>query len=113
MEFEQRRNGMFLVFIKRLRSLFLVPTLLFVTERSNAAKPVVFPLPPYREVLIVPVRMAGDDHLFVLDSGASTNVFDSDLKELLGEPLQRLEGTDVQGKQLKAEAFAPPVAHVG
>jgi hypothetical protein len=70
-------------------------------------------LPLYREVLIVPVSIAGDDHLFVLDSGASTNVFDSDLKHVLGEPLRQVDATDIQGKQLEAEAFAPPVAHVG
>jgi hypothetical protein len=50
------------------------------------------------EELMVPVRIAGKDHLFVVDTGASMTLFDTSL--LLGMPVDVLR---VDGAQDKVE----------
>jgi len=112
MDYRQKIIKRTLEVVKTFRLFFLMFVILLPTGRCNSTEPVVFPLPHFEEVLIVPVSIAGEDHLFILDTGASVNVFDIDLKNLLGEPFKRGEISDFHGKHVKAEAFVPPVAHL-
>ena len=60
--------------------------------------------------LLIPVRFAGKDHLFVVDTGASITLFDTSLP--LGQPVD-LATIDTPGGKTKIPLYNPPEAFVG
>lgn len=79
-----------------------------ILRNAHAAEPVEFPLPPYVDAICIPVELGGSEHLFLLDSGASTLLFDESLKEHLGEPAGQYQMRDAAGKRVKMEFFQAP-----
>jgi len=79
----------------------------------RAAEPLEIPLPPYIDAICIPVEIAGKERLFMLDSGASTLVFDASLKEHLGEVAGRYRMRDAAGQLVKMEFFRSPQMRIG
>src|SRR4029077_9139965 len=48
---------------------------LIFCSRGIAEEAVEFPLPYFEDALYLPVTIDGDDHLFLLDTGATVNTF--------------------------------------
>ncbi len=70
-----------------------------------------FPISRYGDPILVPVTVGGKEYLFVLDTGATTTVFDRSLRPLLGKPLATREVT-TPGKNIVVELFSWPSATV-
>jgi hypothetical protein len=79
----------------------------------TALQPVRFPIATEDGApLIVPVTIQGKQYSFVLDTGASTSLYDRSLRPLMGERLGSTQGCTPQGK-VKVEVRRPPAASVG
>jgi hypothetical protein len=62
------------------------------------------------DALLVPVRVAEKDYLFVVDTGATGTVFDASLP--LGQPVDVVTGNGSEG-QVELKLYQPPDAKVG
>lgn len=69
-----------------------------------------FPIAGDGSALLLPVRFAGGDHLFVVDSGSGRTVFDLSLS--LGKPRGRGTSLTFNGN-VEVAVYDPPVASVG
>lgn len=87
--------------------------LLAAASLLTAEDSVTFPMPFYKEALIVPVVFNGDEHLFVLDSGCSRTVFHSTFADRLGKPLADPSTSENDGEAFEYQRFTPPEAMLG
>jgi hypothetical protein len=74
---------------------------------------VEFPIPPYNDVVVVPATIGGTEHLCVIDSGASRNLFDKSLRDKLGKPLGNASATAADGDRFEIETFQAPEIRIG
>lgn len=74
---------------------------------------VEFPIPPYNDVVVMPATIGGTEHLCVIDSGASRNVFDNSLRDMLGESLGQASATAADGERFEIETFHAPEIKIG
>ena len=73
-----------------------------------------FPMPHYDDLLTVPVNIANKEYLFVLDTGATFSVLDSQLVSALGKPIKQVTtGQDAHGRQFESAIYHPPRAILG
>lgn len=93
--------------------MLLITALPISAGRCDEHEPVVFELPYFDDLLIVPVTVSNEQHFFVIDSGASCNAFHTDLRSCLGEPIGNRSIKGGGGNEVEAEFFRPPDAHVG
>ncbi len=63
-------------------------------------------------MILLPVKLAGKEYPFVLDTGASVNFYDSTLKPLLGDPLYS-QAIDTACGVTRVGFFDPPKATLG
>ena len=97
------------------RQLPLIYSLLVfsILGSAYAAEPQEFPLPPFIDAICIPVELGGEEHLFLLDSGASTLLFDESLKKHLGKAVGQYRMKDAAGQQVKMEFFQAPQVRIG
>lgn len=108
------RNWTSTAAIARVASVSLLfMAFLISTGRCGEGQTIAFDLPHFDDLLIVPVTISDEEHLFVLDSGASVNVFHTDLQDCLGEQIGERRANPNTNDEVKTRAFRAPVAHVG
>ena len=83
----------------------------------TCAKPEVlaeFEIPSDEPAILLPVTFDGKEYDFILDTGATTTVFDASLKDKLGKRfLWPKKGKAAGGKTIKVELFRIPHAYLG
>jgi hypothetical protein len=72
-----------------------------------------FSIPIYPDALIIPVTVAGAEHLCMLDSGASGCFFHTSLRRGLGDPFESAKIVSAVGELVSAEVFDAPSVRIG
>jgi hypothetical protein len=87
---------------------------LLVSGCAGGGRSVVaeFPLDPCSDAIYVPVTCRGQDHLFLLDTGASLCILDRTMRAELGPPIGRHFVRTASGEEA-IELFHPPPIKVG
>ncbi len=89
--------------------LLLVLPLLSGCAGSGSSVVAEFDLDVCADMIYVPVSCRGEDHLFLLDTGASLCVFDRSLQEQLGYPIGRTYVITHSGEEAIELFRAPPL----
>ncbi len=99
---------------RQLIQLVAIAVVLITAVTSVAAdRSATFPIPIYPDVLVVPVKIAGAEHLCVLDSGATGYLFHTSLRRSLGDPFRRSRIRSADDELASAEVFNTPNARIG
>ena len=88
-----------------------LPALLLLSGCAASDGSIVaeFDLDPCSDAIYVPVSCRGEDHLFLLDTGASLCVFDSSMRDQLGYPIGRDYVMTHSGEEAIELFNAPPL----
>jgi cytohesin len=70
-----------------------------------------FPWKNRRQPLIAPVKIGGEEYLFMVDTGSTFNMFDTSLKDKLGKRI-RTGGLWTHGGEVQAALYAPAQASI-
>lgn len=85
----------------------------WISYASAVDEIIQFPISQFEgDIITLPVTIDGNNHLFVLDSGASWHSFDLELKPHLGASSE-VTFNQADGSKTRAKKFDPPEARVG
>jgi len=74
---------------------------------------VAFDLPAHTEAIVLPVMLGRVERLCVLDSGATTFMFHTSLRQVLGQPIGKTTAGSANGERFGIEIFSAPAAKIG
>jgi hypothetical protein len=74
---------------------------------------VEFPLPEYDDVISIPVTVGNAEHLCVLDSGCTSHIFHTSLRDTLGTQLRETDATALDGERMKLALYPVPDIKIG
>lgn len=75
---------------------------------SAVEPPFTYRIPAYNDLIVVSATLDGVGHLCVIDSGSSTNVFDSRFRDKLGESLGAISIETAGGGKVRGDVFPSP-----
>ncbi len=71
-----------------------------------------FPIGGGCGAILIPVHIHGKEYSFIMDTGATTTMFDSSLKDLLGKS-KRMQNVQTAGNPIVMQTFESPLIQIG